>query len=72
VKDLIAGSGISFEDRGEHELREVPDGWPLLRVIDPRAVPLPSAETSRRDPALQAASRVDAHPGNAGYRGRSP
>jgi class 3 adenylate cyclase len=25
VKDLVAGSGIGFEDRGEHELKGVPD-----------------------------------------------
>ena len=24
VKDLVAGSGIGFEDRGEHELRGIP------------------------------------------------
>lgn len=27
VRDLSAGSGIYFEDRGEHELRGVPDPW---------------------------------------------
>ena len=25
VKDLVAGSGLSFEDRGEHELKGGPD-----------------------------------------------
>jgi class 3 adenylate cyclase len=29
VKDLVAGSGFSFEDRGEHELKGVPDRWHL-------------------------------------------
>ncbi|HEU5263795.1 MAG TPA: adenylate/guanylate cyclase domain-containing protein, partial [Gaiellaceae bacterium] len=29
VRDLVAGSGISFEERGEHELKGVPDRWPL-------------------------------------------
>jgi class 3 adenylate cyclase len=33
VKDLVAGSGISFEDAGEHELRGVPDRWRLYRVV---------------------------------------
>lgn len=33
VKDLVAGSGLSFEDRGEHELRGVPDRWRLYRVV---------------------------------------
>ena len=29
VRDLVAGSGISFEERGEHELKGVPDRWAL-------------------------------------------
>jgi class 3 adenylate cyclase len=29
VKDLVAGSGFSFTDRGEHELKGVPDMWHL-------------------------------------------
>jgi class 3 adenylate cyclase len=29
VKDLVAGSGFSFTDRGEHELKGVPDRWQL-------------------------------------------
>jgi class 3 adenylate cyclase len=32
VKDLVAGSGIVFEDRGTHALRGVPDTWQLLAV----------------------------------------
>jgi class 3 adenylate cyclase len=32
VKDLTAGSGLSFEDAGEHELKGVPDLWRLYRV----------------------------------------
>jgi class 3 adenylate cyclase len=27
VKDLVAGSGIAFDDRGEHELKGVPGSW---------------------------------------------
>jgi class 3 adenylate cyclase len=34
VKDLVAGSGLSFEDRGEHELKGVPDRWRLFVVAD--------------------------------------
>jgi class 3 adenylate cyclase len=30
VKDLVAGSGIRFEDRGTHELEGVPDEWRLF------------------------------------------
>jgi class 3 adenylate cyclase/pimeloyl-ACP methyl ester carboxylesterase len=32
VKDLTAGSGLVYEDAGEHELRGVPDRWRLYRV----------------------------------------
>jgi pimeloyl-ACP methyl ester carboxylesterase len=32
VKDLVAGSGAEFEDRGMHELRGVPDHWRLFGV----------------------------------------
>jgi len=27
VKDLVAGSGIDFDDRGEHALKGVPGEW---------------------------------------------
>jgi class 3 adenylate cyclase len=29
VKDLVAGSGIEFAERGVHELKGVPDSWDL-------------------------------------------
>jgi hypothetical protein len=29
VKDLVAGSGFSFLDRGEHKLKGIPDRWRL-------------------------------------------
>lgn len=32
VKDLVVGSGIDFEDRGERELRGVPGEWRLYAV----------------------------------------
>jgi class 3 adenylate cyclase len=32
VADLVAGSGIAFEDRGEHELKGVPWVWRLFAV----------------------------------------
>jgi class 3 adenylate cyclase len=32
VKDLVIGSSIAFEDRGEHELKGVSDRWQLLAV----------------------------------------
>jgi class 3 adenylate cyclase len=33
VKDLTAGSGIAFEDAGEHELKGVAERWRLYRVV---------------------------------------
>jgi class 3 adenylate cyclase len=33
VKDLVAGSGLVFEDAGEHELKGVPDRWRLYRMV---------------------------------------
>ena len=33
VRDLVAGSGISFEERGEHELKGVPDRWALYAAV---------------------------------------
>ena len=32
VKDLVAGSGLVFEDRGTHALKGVPDEWRLFAV----------------------------------------
>ena len=32
VKDLVAGSGVHFEDRGEHDLKGVPGPWRLWSV----------------------------------------
>lgn len=33
VRDLVVGSGIRFEDRGERELKGVPDRWHLYAVV---------------------------------------
>jgi class 3 adenylate cyclase len=32
VKDLVAGSGFTFEEAGVHELKGVPDRWHLYRA----------------------------------------
>lgn len=37
VKDLTAGSGLVFEDAGEHELKGLPDRWHLYRVVSASA-----------------------------------
>jgi len=33
VKDLVAGSGIEFEDRGERQLKGISDAWRLFEVV---------------------------------------
>jgi class 3 adenylate cyclase len=46
VKELVVGSGLTFTDRGEHELKGVPDSWRLFAVGPERAPaqPLEPAE----------------------------
>jgi len=33
VRDLVAGSGLAFEDRGTHRLKGVPDEWRLFHAV---------------------------------------
>jgi len=33
VRDLVAGSGLVFDDAGEHELKGIPDRWRVYRVM---------------------------------------
>jgi class 3 adenylate cyclase len=35
VTDLVAGSGLTFSDRGEHELKGLPGTWHIYAVADP-------------------------------------
>jgi pimeloyl-ACP methyl ester carboxylesterase len=44
VKDLVAGSGIRFEERGEHDLKGAPGRWRLFSVA---AGPQQGAEEGR-------------------------
>jgi len=32
VKDLVAGSGLQFDDRGPHALKGIPEEWRLYAV----------------------------------------
>jgi hypothetical protein len=32
VKDLVAGSGIEFDDAGEHSLKRIEEKWQLFKV----------------------------------------
>jgi class 3 adenylate cyclase len=45
VKDLVAGSGTTFEDRGAHRLKGIPDEWHVYAAIeDGRTVTGPSRQ----------------------------
>jgi class 3 adenylate cyclase len=33
VRDLVAGSGIAFAERGEHALKGVPETWTLYAAV---------------------------------------
>ena len=33
VRDLVVGSGLAFEERGEHELKGVPYTWALYAAV---------------------------------------
>ena len=35
VKDLVVGSGMSFADRGFHQLAGIPETWQLFAVTEP-------------------------------------
>jgi len=37
VRELVVGSGMQFDDRGEHELKGVPGSWRLYGLADGRA-----------------------------------
>jgi class 3 adenylate cyclase len=51
VTDLVAGSGIEFEDRGERDLKGVPGLWRLFAVVahDTRRSSTASAREGSRD-----------------------
>jgi class 3 adenylate cyclase/pimeloyl-ACP methyl ester carboxylesterase len=59
VRDLVAGSGLAFEDRGSHELKGIPGEWRLY------AVAWGPHESSARD-----GPRTAAAPGS--MRGQGP
>jgi len=81
VRDLVAGSGLAFVERGEHTLKGVPGSWDLYALAaadQPAILPTESSlqtpldrlalRTARTAPrAIRAASRV----GNALQRYRT-
>jgi class 3 adenylate cyclase len=54
VRDLVTGSGIALQPRGEHQLKGVPGSWELYAVGADTA-PLPAPDQTRR---LRATDRV--------------
>jgi class 3 adenylate cyclase len=54
VRDLVTGSGIALQSRGEHELKGVPGSWELFAVGSETA-PLPAPDQTRQ---LRASDRV--------------
>ena len=82
VKDLVAGSGLEFEDRGVYELKGVPGEWRLyavraLRRATPRAAtstsPIRSSATARStSSSCPAGSRTSSSPGRSRARALPP
>jgi class 3 adenylate cyclase/pimeloyl-ACP methyl ester carboxylesterase len=65
VHDLVAGSGLTFASRGEHDLKGIPGSWELFAVTHAgeQAGTLPSEksmQTSMDRMALQSARRAPA------------
>jgi class 3 adenylate cyclase len=59
VRDLVVGSGLEFSERGDHELKGVPEQWQCSRRHDrPR----------ERGPRLLAKSVVESWPGTSPTR----
>jgi class 3 adenylate cyclase len=46
VRDVVAGSGLRFEDRGAHTLKGLPGPWRLFAAVgrEPEEVPAPAPE----------------------------
>src|SRR4029077_1841599 len=61
VKDLTAGSGITFEDAGEHDLKGVPDRWRLYRVAGDRTPRRPVAHAHHTPPPKKSATPMKSH-----------
>jgi YVTN family beta-propeller protein len=47
VHDLVAGSGLEFDDRGLHGLKGIPGEWHLYALMRPDAVPVAPLDAQR-------------------------
>jgi class 3 adenylate cyclase len=70
VRDVVAGSGIRFEDRGARTLKGVPGLWRLYAVADRQPLDPPALTDRHRDRARSARSGWRAGPRTAAYSGR--
>lgn len=73
VRDLVLGSPIRFEDRGQHELKGVPGTWQLLAVaeVNPteiRDVPDPAYAIAPNAPSSTVSDRAIARMARVGRR----
>jgi class 3 adenylate cyclase len=57
VAELVIGSGLCFEERGDHELKGVPGRWRLLAVTDERA-PAPLQAPGMPRPSDRVLARI--------------
>jgi peptide/nickel transport system substrate-binding protein len=63
VRDLVAGSGLTFEDRGLRQLKGVPDEWRVFAVSRPAAEVLaPGQPGVARERRAAAVRRAKARP----------
>ena len=69
VRDVVAGSGIRFEDRGARTLKGVPGLWRLYAVARQRPLETPVVAYGRRDRARLARSGWRPGPRTAAYSG---
>jgi YVTN family beta-propeller protein len=58
VRDLAAGAGLHFEDRGVHELKGVPGEWGLFAVARTTIHEAPATPTAGPDGATRRAAAV--------------
>src|SRR3990172_798050 len=63
VRDLAAGSGLTFDDRGSHELKGVPGEWHVYAVGRPAVTTEPAAAlASARERRAVAGRTARSHP----------
>ena len=70
VRDVVAGSGIRFKDRGARTLNGVPGLWRLYAVAGRQPLDLPALADGHWDRARSARSGWRAGPRTAAYSGR--